>query len=176
VVSAFLTAVGVYAIYFLISALVFHFVKVSKHVMRVMGGLFILCLPLILLLFPAVKSIGLDAALPEGLQFALLTTVGFVILWSVYFQSFALLHCSISFRLLIHFREAKNQTMTVRETQEVYPFKQVIIRKIDMMLKDGLVTEAGAAGSRVFVTTSAGKLMGSIFHHVKNFTHWGAGG
>ena len=169
-VSALFLALLVSAVFLVAGALALRFLRPVNRV-RAIAVTFAACAPLAWLLLDPLRASGVDALIPPRAQFALATAGGFAALSYVYLQIYSAIDCSITIRILVHFLEAGGRPLTLPELERLYPFDALLRRKLDLMVRDGLLDDGESLR-----LTPRGRLVGGVFRRIKGFLHLGEGG
>ena len=113
----------------------------------------------------------------EQIAFVLCTVFIFVVICLTYFNFYALIEFSITFRILYHFLHAPDFRMNIEELHRQYPFDEVLQRKINNTKAAGMIhLDENPSGETLIIPTPSSIRMGSFFHFVKHFLRWGDGG
>ena len=141
-----------------------------------MTFIFILCVPLIYFFFPQFMNQNLDGLVPVTLQIPLFSLTLFLFFYYAYVHVYGLFEFSISIRILVHLLESRNRSLSFDEIREIYPFEEVLNRKIDAALSQGLVKENSVESKKILLNTKPWNVVGFFANGVKKFLQWGAGG
>jgi hypothetical protein len=174
--SSLVAALLVSMLYLLLVVLSFHFLKVKRPLL-VMGFLFLICLPLLLVLHHYYFA-PLHLAVPVSFQMqtALLSALLFSFFYYGYMQIYGLIDFSISFRILFHMITSENGTLSIGDIKAIYPMDEVILRKIELAVKYGLIKEEVVGGERILSNKNIWNVVGRGSEKAKNFLNWGPGG
>lgn len=174
-----LTAAIIYFIYWVVNIAVFRLIAPSSPV-RSMTLVFLVLAPLVHFIGPWVSTLGITEAVGHWLspevQIALVTPLIFSFLWYIWIQAYSVIEASITVKILVHFYQAKNQSLTPRDLQELYPFKDLLENRIGLMVRDGLILATGEPSNLIYTATIRGRRTGAAFAAIKDFLRWGQGG
>lgn len=173
-VSSFVTAILMFAAFCLACVLFRGFIK--KRPVARLTLLYAACLPLLYLFFPYVESAHLDSALSPQAQTILMSVVLLLFLYAAYMQVYGLIDFSISFRVLYHFLEKPTHALTPEELHEVYPFDEVVERKIGRAVEWGLIKEKEIGRRKVLLNSAIWNFVGRRSSALLRFMDWGKGG
>ncbi len=174
--TALVLGIGAGGVFAAVSVAVLRLRLVSAPPLRVLGGIGLLCVPVVWAAYPYVKALGWDAlAAPEN---ALALGAGLIALalGAGYLQFYALVQDSISLRMLHQILEAPSETISSDELQREYPFRDLLDRRIAQAVSDGLFVEERAPnGERWLVETRQSRILGITFGSAQSFFGWGDG-
>lgn len=176
---AILSSIFVFFLYAATSALIFHFRKIHRPLVL----LTLAFLPFLLLQYilahtfanhlVAENSVGCSL---DTLILLILPTLFFIFLYIFYLQFYSLVEFSITFRILEHFLEAENHSLSFEDVRRVYPFEEIILRKLQAAGKMGLLVNEKENEQLYISNTAIGTLVGRVVFRIKTFCNWGEGG
>jgi hypothetical protein len=168
--NACLVAAAVWIVYLGVAIAVLRLFRPVRRIFA-LRAVFLLCAPLVLALVEPVRRLEVDALVPARLQFALVTAAAFGAIAYVYLQVYSAIDTSITIRILVHFYEAGSRPLSRAEIEALYPFDELLNRKMDYMVRDGLI-----AGGDCLELTARGRRVGGVLHGVKSLLRLGDGG
>lgn len=176
---AILSSIFVFFLYAAANALIFHFRKIHRPlVLLTLTFLpFLLLQYLLALVFAnhlvAKNIVGCSL---DPLIFLILPDLFFIFLYICYLQFYSLIEFSITFRILDHFLKAENHSLSFEEVRRLYPFEEIISRKLQAAGKMGLLVNEKENEQLYISNTPIGTLVGRVVFRIKTFCNWSEGG
>lgn len=174
-ISILLCAALPFQVFIILCILLFHYKKSNRPLLS-MAKIWILCLPLIILLYPLVSGISIDWIIPPRIQATLYAILLFIFLYYLYLQIFALVSLSISIRIMSQIALAKNHSIKIEELEKLYPFDELLKKKLDDAVKMGFIERTENAEGIFYINTPSTNKMAVLFKSIKQFLQWGKGG
>ncbi len=174
-ISSTFSALIVFVTFLMLHSLVFHFLKITQRV-RWMAILLGVCLFLLFFLLPFFRSLNIEEKISKTSQTGLLSLAVFTFIWFGYLQFYFIIERGISPRFLIHFLEAGKRGLTLQEANTLYPFEDVLSRRVDQMVASNLLEELSTPSGKYLKNSKKGQWMGKVFGGLKGFLQLGNGG
>lgn len=168
-----LSALAAFCVFILVLAAVFRIVEVKRRV-RAIGLTALAVAPVYFWIYSSLMSESGGEALgvPEGLfHFSIVI----IFLWFGYLQFYFLVERGVSARILQHLLEL-NRESNIENIKKLYPFDDVLRRRVDDMVYGGYLSQEQASGQTLYRNTPKGTIAGMITTFVKKFFRLGEGG
>jgi len=177
--AAILSSIFVFFLYAATNASIFHFRKIHRPLVLLTLTfppffLFQYLLALVCANHLVAKNIiGYDL---DTVIVLILPVFFFIFFYLCYLQFYSLVEFSITFRILDHFLKAENHSLSFEEVRRLYPFEEIISRKLQAAGKMGLLVNEKENEQLYISNAPIGTLVGRVVFKIKTFCNWGEGG
>jgi hypothetical protein len=174
-VAAGIAGIIVFLVYGVVTVLFLHFVGARRPILA-MQIIFLACCPLAALAIGPLQRLGLDEYRWAGSATILYAGFLFAGLTYGYIQIFSFLERSITVEMLVRILHSGKGSMTLPELERVYPFVEVLSRKIRSTEEMGVLERVERSGQDLYRNKPLGQFVGRFFFWLKSFLNWGLGG
>lgn len=170
-IAAILISASTFTLFIFLHAILFHFKKIHAKV-KTMALIALMVCPLNGLGVYLINGQFLSRINSEWTTQVTALLI-FMFLWFGYLQFYFIVERGISPRILMHFLEGKDYSLTIDQLESKYSLSDMANRRIRQMVQVGLLTHENSGN---YINSPKGGFFGKVFGRIKEFLQLGQGG